>query len=122
MTTAHPILDPCNPEGGFFGAFANRARAVLAWGFAMQKLHAATGFSPEAIRDFLDSARGFRLGRRIERAARGAGLEAAIDEAVCEAMARTTDGAREKRDGTLAGTPALVAEIARYEFECEGAE
>ncbi len=111
-----------NPTSGFYGTVRHHADPDEAWAEAMRRLVEATAFSPEAVRDFLDSRRGRHFADDVNGFLfRGLYLDEAIEAAIERWMEWRTGRRREHEDNTPAGTPFLVAEIAPFEFALDGA-
>lgn len=123
MTTT--ILPTRNTEWGFWGTIDRidddlAADAPKAWTQASQAIAAATGVSPEGVRDFLDSRHGRHFADDVANAlARGDTLKDAIDAAVARWMGWTIDR-RTSRDTRIpAGLPYLTGFAAHFEILAE---
>ena len=120
MTTT--ILPTRNTEWGFFGTIDRiehdlAADAPKAWTPASQAIAAATGVSPEGVRDFLDSRHGRHFADDVANAlARGDTLKDAIDAAVARWMSWTIDRRTTRDTGIPAGLPYLTGFATHFEI------
>ncbi len=118
MTARTEILRTRNPSWGFYGTVRHHADPDEAWAEAMRRVVEVTAFSPEAVRDFLDSRRGRHFADEVNGFLfRGLDLDEAIEAAIERWMEWRTGRRRGHEDNTPAGTPFLVAELAPFEFE-----
>lgn len=123
MTTT--ILPTRNTEWGFWGTIDRidddlAADAPKAWTLASQAIAAATGVSPEGVRDFLDSRHGRHFANDVANwLARGDTLKDAIDAAVARWMGWRTDRRTEREMGIPRGLPYLTGFVTHCEIEAE---
>lgn len=123
MTTT--ILPTRNTEWGFWGTIDRidndlAADAPKAWTQASQAIAAATGVSPEGVRDFLDSRHGRHFADDVANwLARGDTLKDAIDAAVARWMGWRIDRRTEREMGIPRGLPYLTGFVTHCEIEAE---
>lgn len=123
MTTT--ILPTRNTEWGFWGTIDRidddlAADAPKAWTQASQAIAAATGVSPEGVRDFLDSRHGRHFADDVANwLARGDTLKDAIDAAVARWMGWGIDRRTEREMGIPRGLPYLTGFVTHCEIEAE---
>ena len=123
MTTT--ILPTRNTEWGFYGTIDRinddlAADAPKAWTLASKRIAAATGVSPEGVRDFLDSRHGRHFADDVANAlARGDTLKDAIDAAVARWMGWTIDRRTSRDTGIPAGLPYLTGFATHFEIRAE---
>jgi len=114
MTTT--ILASENEDWGFFATLRGHADQGEAWALAMQAVGRATGFSQEAVRDFLDSRHGRHFADEVANGLH-AGLEpaAAIDAAVTRWMGWRIGRQTERDTGIPRGLPYLTGFVGHFE-------
>ena len=123
MTTT--ILPTRNTEWGFWGTIDRidddlAADAPKAWTQASQAIAAATGVSPEGVRDFLDSRHGRHFADDVANwLARGDTLKDAIDAAVARWMGWRINRRTEREMGIPRGLPYLTGFVTHCEIEAE---
>jgi len=123
MTTT--ILPTRNTEWGFWGTIDRidddlAADAPKAWTLASKSIAAATGVSPEGVRDFLDSRHGRHFADDVANwLARGDTLKDAIDAAVARWMGWRIDRRTCRDTGIPAGLPYLTGFAAHFEILAE---
>ncbi len=123
MTTT--ILPTRNTEWGFWGTIDRidddlAADAPKAWTQASQAIAAATGVSPEGVRDFLDSRHGRHFADDVANwLARGDTLKDTIDAAVARWMGWRIDRRTEREMGIPRGLPYLTGFVTHCEIEAE---
>lgn len=123
MTTT--ILPTRNTEWGFYGTIGRidddlAADAPTAWTLASKSIAAATGVSPEGVRDFLDSRHGRHFADNVANwLARGDTLKDAIDAAVARWMGWRIDRRTCRDTGIPAGLPYLTGFAAHFEILAE---
>lgn len=123
MTTT--ILPTRNTEWGFYGTIDRidddlAADAPTAWTLASKSIAAATGVSPEGVRDFLDSRHGRHFADDVANwLARGDTLKDAIDAAVARWMGWRIDRRTEREMGIPRGLPYLTGFVTHCEIEAE---
>lgn len=123
MTTT--ILPTRNTEWGFWGTIDRidddlAADAPKAWTQASQAIAAATGVSPEGVRDFLDSRHGRHFADDVANwLARGDTLKDAIDAAVARWMGWRINRRTEREMGIPRGLPYLTGFVTHCEIETE---
>jgi hypothetical protein len=116
------ILPTRNTEWGFFGTIDRiehdlAADAPKAWTLASESIAAATGVSPEGVRDFLDSRHGRHFADDVANAlARGDTLKDAIDDAVARWMGWRIDRRTSRDTGIPAGLPYLTGFATHFEI------
>jgi len=120
MTTT--ILPTRNTEWGFWGTIDRidddlAADAPKAWTQASQAIAAATGVSPEGVRDFLDSRHGRHFADDVANwLARGDTLKDAIDAAVARWMGWRINRRTEREMGIPRGLPYLTGFATHFEI------
>jgi len=123
MTTT--ILPTRNTEWGFWGTIDRidddlAADAPKAWTQASQAIAAATGVSPEGVRDFLDSRHGRHFADDVANwLARGDTLKDAIDAAVARWMGWRIDRRTSRDTGIPTGIPYLTGFATHFEILAE---
>lgn len=131
MTTT--ILPTRNTAWGFYGTIERIendlvADAPNAWTLASKRIAAATGVSPEGVRDFLDSRHGRHFADDVANSlprtgsgalARGNTLKDAIDAAVARWMDWRIDRRTSRDTGIPAGLPYLTGFAAHFEILAE---
>ena len=123
MTTT--TLPTRNTEWGFCGTIDRidddlAADAPKAWTLASKRIAAATGVSPEGVRDFLDSRHGRHFADDVANwLARGDTLKDAIDAAVARWMGWRIDRRTEREMGIPRGLPYLTGFVTHCEIEAE---
>lgn len=124
MTTA--TLPTRNEAWGFFGAMATiGAEAPTAWDIASALIAAATGASPEGVRDFLDSRHGRHFADDVANALHeGRALESAIESAVARWQGWRIDRQTSRDTGIPLGLPYMTGWVAHFqildEIDAEG--
>ena len=119
------ILPTRNTEWGFWGSIDRidddlAADAPKAWTQASQAIAAATGVSPEGVRDFLDSRHGRHFADDVANwLARGDTLKDAIDAAVARWMGWRINRRTEREMGIPRGLPYLTGFVTHCEIETE---
>ena len=109
-----------NHNWGFWGTIAHRAEASEAWPLAMASIVTATGFSEEAVRDFLDSRHGRHFADDVaQRLFEGLPLSSAIDAAVERWMNWRTNSNMQAQSGIPVGLPYLVGLMGDRKMENE---
>ena len=116
-----PALPPTgNPTWGFHGAIALAADADTAWPLAMTAIAAATGCTPDEVRDFLDSRHGRHFADDV---ANGLFAGMAMPEAIAAATRKWmgwTIGRRTAREtGIPQGLPYLTGFVMHAAIEAE---
>ena len=98
-----------NPSWGFHGTIAHHTDANAAWPIAMTSIAAATGCTPEEVRDFLDSRHGRHFADDV---ANGIAAAQPLNDAIAAATARwmgwTISRAATRHYGIPQGLPYLT--------------
>jgi hypothetical protein len=114
------MLKTNNTTWGFYGTIAPQAEASEAWALAMPAIMSATGFSEEAVRDFLDSRHGRHFADDVaQRLFEGLLLRSAIEAAVERWMHWKTDRTMQAQSGIPLGLPYLVGLVGDAEIALE---
>ena len=116
------ILPTRNTEWGLWGTIDMiendlAADAPKAWTLASEAVAAATGASPEGVRDFLDSRHGRHFADDVANAlARGDTLRDAIDDAVARWMGWRISRHTSRDTGIPKGLPYLTGFATHFEI------
>jgi hypothetical protein len=119
------ILPTRNEAWGFWGTIDHlendlAADAAKAWRLASIAIAAATGASPEGVRDFLDSRHGRHFADDVANGlAKGGMLEAAIDAAVARWMGWIIDRRTARETGIPHGLPYLMGLATHFQILAE---
>ncbi|MDG4603732.1 MAG: hypothetical protein P9C55_13325 [Defluviicoccus sp.] len=122
MTTT--ILPTTNQAWGFWGSMGHaEADQSQAWALATTAIAKATGGTPEAVRDFLDSRQGRHFADDVASGLfAGRTLAEAVDGAVATWMAWRTDKQIEREYGIPRGLPYLTGWVIHRQLEAEMSE
>ena len=122
MTTT--ILPSTNQTWGFWGSMGyTTADQSQAWTLASTAIAKATGGTPEAVRDFLDSRQGRHFANDVaSELFNGRTLAAAVDAAVATWMGWKIDKQIEREHGIPRGLPYLTGWVIHHQLEAEMSE
>ena len=122
MTTT--ILPTTNQAWGFWGSMGyTTADQSQAWALASTAIAKATGGTPEAVGDFLDSRQGRHFANDVaSELFNGRTLAAAVDAAVATWMGWKIDKRIEREHGIPRGLPYLTGWVIHHQLEAEMSE
>jgi hypothetical protein len=103
---------------GFFGTMQTAgADPMQAWNAASAMIAAATGASPEGVRDFLDSRHGRHFADDVANELwKGATLAAAIEAATAQWMGWRINRRTSRDEGIPQGFPYLTGWVAHFQI------
>lgn len=119
------VLSSQNTEWGFWGTIRRHesepdADVARAWELASRAIAAATGASPEGVRDFLDSRQGRHFADAVaNRLHAGLALEPAVEAAVARWMGWRIDRRTSRETGIPRGLPYLTGFTSHYAMPAE---
>ena len=118
-----PALPPTgNPAWGFHGTIGHHADAVSARPSAMTAIAAATGYSLDEVRDFLDSRHGRHFADDVANGLfAGKSMPEAIATAARKWMDRTIGRRTARETGIPQGLPYLTGFVMHAAIEAEAA-
>jgi hypothetical protein len=109
-----------NTAWGFWGTIARHAEASEAWALAIPVIMSATGFSEEAVRDFLDSWHGRHFADDVaQRLFEGLPLRSAIEAVVDRWLNWKRDSCMQAQSSIPVDLPYLVGLVGNCEIENE---
>ena len=121
MTLTQTLLSQ-NEGWGFFGTIADHACPDTAWRLASERIAQATGFHPEAVREFLDSRHGRHFANDVaEGLYFGQALEHALDAALRRWMGWTISRQTSRESGIPSGLPYLTGWVGHFDALLEAA-
>ena len=116
-----PPLPTRNDAYGFHGTLRCMGQDPDAgWAHAMAAIARATGGTPEAVRDFLDSRMGRQFADEVaNQLVPGRALGPAIDAAIATHQRWRIDRRTEAQHGIPAGLPYLTGWVAQFDILAE---